>query len=88
MDAKDQEYAEYEFKEAKSAKVYELKRGYENDQAYNTLHILSILRVLFVRYGEGIPLQACLIELLKVWYDLGFTDPYPVSFSEDELQRH
>jgi hypothetical protein len=38
---------------------------------------------------EGvIPLQACLIELSKVWYDLRFTNPCPVSFSADELQRH
>jgi hypothetical protein len=93
MDAEDQEYAEFKFKQAKLAKAYELTSGYENNQAYKALRIPSFVRDLFVRCGEVseegvVPLRACLIELSKVWYDLGFTGPYPVEFSEAELQRH
>ncbi|KAF1846161.1 uncharacterized protein K460DRAFT_313337 [Cucurbitaria berberidis CBS 394.84] len=93
MDADDQEYAEYKLKEAKLAKVYELSSGSQNNQAYKALRIPSFLRELFTRCGEVseegvIPLRACLIELSKVWNDLGFIDQCPVNFSEDDLQIH
>jgi hypothetical protein len=93
MDAEDQEYAEFEFKQAKLAKAYELTSGYENNQAYKALQIPSFVRDLFVRCGEiseegVVPLRACLIELSKVWHDLGFTGPCPVKFSEAEMQTH
>jgi hypothetical protein len=93
MDAEDKEFAEYKLKEAKLAKAYELLSGSVNNQAYKALYIPSFVKELFTRCGEVseegvIPLQACLIELSKVWHDLRFTDPCPFSFSEDELQRH
>lgn len=93
MDVEDQEYAKHKLNEARLAKAYELLSGYENNQAYKAFYIPSFLRELFTRCGEVseegvIPLQACLIELSKVWYDLGFTDPCPVNFSEHQLQRH
>jgi len=93
MDASDQEYEDYKLKDAKLAKVYELSSGSENNQAYKALRIPSFLRELFIRCGEvsdegAIPLQACLIELSEAWNDLGFVGQCPVTFSEDDLQRH
>ncbi|KAF2463512.1 uncharacterized protein BDR25DRAFT_383569 [Lindgomyces ingoldianus] len=93
MDADDKEYAEYKLKEAKLAKVYELSSASENNQAYKALRIPSFVRELFIRCGEVseegiVPLRACLIEISKTWTDLGFIDQCPVSFSEDDLQRH
>ncbi|KAH7381591.1 kinase-like domain-containing protein [Pyrenochaeta sp. MPI-SDFR-AT-0127] len=93
MDAKDKEYAEYKLKEARLAKLYELKLGLENNQAHKAFHMPSFLRELFIRCVEVseegvIPLRACLIELSSVWNDLGFTDQCPFNFSEDDLQKH
>ena len=93
MDAQDQKYAEHKFLQAKLAKVYELSSGVENTRAYKALWIPLYVRELFTRGGEvseegEIRLRACLVEMYKVWRDLGFTAPCPIHFSEDDLQRH
>lgn len=93
MDADDKRYAEYELKQAKLAKAYELSNASENNQAYKALHIQSFLPELFIRCGEAseesvIPLRACLIEIAQAWNDLGFMDQCPIIFSEHDLQKH
>jgi len=93
MDADDKQYAEHKFKEAKLAKAYELASGSENITAYKALQLPSFLRELFVRCGEvseegEIPLRACLIEYFKVWNHLGYAEECPISFSDDDVQRH
>ncbi|KAH8725094.1 kinase-like domain-containing protein [Phaeosphaeriaceae sp. PMI808] len=93
MNVEEKQYAEYELKEAKLAKAYELSSGSANNQAYKALRIPSFLRELFVRCGEVseegiVPLRACLIELSETWNDFGFTTPYPASFSEGDLKKH
>jgi hypothetical protein len=93
MDADDKEIAEFQLKEAKLAKAYELSSGSKNKQAYKALFIPSFLRELFTRCGEVseegvIPLRACLIELSGVWNDVGFTGECPFSFSDDDMQKH
>ncbi|KAH7395252.1 kinase-like domain-containing protein [Phaeosphaeria sp. MPI-PUGE-AT-0046c] len=93
MDADDKNYADHKLKEAKLAKAYELSSGFENNKAYKALRVPSFLRELFIQCGEVskegiIPLRACLIELSKVWNDLGCTGQCPATFSEEDLERH
>ena len=64
-----------------------------NNQAYRALHMPSYVRDLSYGSaevsGEGvIPLRGCLIELSEGWSELGFKAPCPVTFSEDESERH
>ncbi|KAF2825463.1 hypothetical protein CC86DRAFT_419501, partial [Ophiobolus disseminans] len=73
------------------AKVNEVSTGSTNMTAYKALDFPPFLRDFFIRCGdvseEGkIPLCACLIEGCNVWDDVGFTEPCPISFSENELQ--
>jgi hypothetical protein len=93
MDADDKEYAKYKYRQAILAKMYELNNVSKNFKGYKALHVPSFLRELFIRSGqvseEGIiPLRACLIELSKMWTELGYSDPCPVIFSEQDLHRH
>lgn len=93
MDADDKEYAEYKLREAKLAKAYELSSGFQNNMAYKALQMPSFLRELFIRCAEAseegiIPLRACLVEISQTWSDLGFVGECPVTFTQDELERH
>ncbi|KAB2103052.1 hypothetical protein AG0111_0g8708 [Alternaria gaisen] len=67
--------------------------GVNNIRGWKVLQIPLFLRELFVRCAEAseegvVPLRACLIEYAANWKEIGFEGECPISFSEEELQRH
>lgn len=93
LNTEDKEMAEYELKEAKAAKAYEVRCYLDNQDAYKAMKLPRVYRELFIRCAEtsaegSAPLRACLIEISNSWHDLGFTGECPYKFSEEELQNH
>lgn len=93
LDTDDKAYADFKFREAKLAKVYEFSSMVEYNQGYRALLIPSFIQELFIRCADVsenvvIPLRACLVEMAYYWGELGFEGECPISFSEADLQKH
>ncbi|KAI9369632.1 phosphotransferase enzyme family protein [Aspergillus egyptiacus] len=75
------------------AKAYEIATNLGTTSAYNPMIVPRLFRELFTRWGEVsefgvLPLQACLIEFFQSWSALGFTNPCPLSFTDEEIAKH
>ncbi|PPJ50234.1 hypothetical protein CBER1_07207 [Cercospora berteroae] len=93
MDEDDRMLAEHEHKQACMAKAYEAASGFKNKQVYKALQLPSYFKDLFERCGEAseegiVPLRACLIEISKVWEDVGLEGECPINFTAEELAAH
>ncbi|GIZ49875.1 hypothetical protein CKM354_001289300 [Cercospora kikuchii] len=93
MDEDDRILAEHEHKQACMAKAYEAASGFKNKEVYKALQLSSHFKDLFERCGEAseegvMPLRACLIEISKVWNELGLEGACPIDFTAEELEGH
>ncbi|CAN9147029.1 unnamed protein product [Alternaria alternata] len=93
LNVEDKKIAEQRLKDNITAKGYELSTGSKNIRGWKALQIPLFLRELFIRCAEAseegvIPLRACLIEYAANWKEIGFEGECPISFSEEDLQKH
>ncbi|CAN9147239.1 unnamed protein product [Alternaria alternata] len=93
LNVEDKKIAEQRLKDNITAKGYELCTGVNNIRGWKALQIPLFLRELFIRCAEAseegvVPLRACLIEYAANWKDIGFEGECPISFSEEDLQKH
>ncbi|CAN9147720.1 unnamed protein product [Alternaria alternata] len=93
LSMEDKKIAEQRLKDNITAKGYELCTRVKNIRGWKALRMPLFLRELFVRCAEAseegvIPLRACLIEYAANWKHIGFEGECPISFSEEDLQKH
>jgi hypothetical protein len=93
LNVEDKKIAEQRLKDNITAKGYELCTGVNNIRGWKALQIPLFLRELFIRCAEAseegvVPLRACLFEYAANWKAIGFEGECPISFSEEDLQKH
>ncbi|CAN9242061.1 unnamed protein product [Alternaria alternata] len=93
LNEEEKKITEQRLKDNITAKGYELCTGSKNIRGWKALQIPLFLRELFIRCAEAseegvVPLRACLIEYAANWKDIGFEGECPISFSEEDLQKH
>lgn len=93
MDEDDRILAEHEHKQACMAKAYEAASGFKNKEVYRALQLPSHFKELFERCGEAseegiVPLRACLIEMSKVWNEIGLEGECPIDLTAEGLTVH
>ncbi|KAI4166572.1 MAG: hypothetical protein LQ343_007942 [Gyalolechia ehrenbergii] len=92
LDADGKETALADKTQATCAKTYELTTCYKNREAYSAKWRLNeVFRELFVRLGRtwedgAVPLRECLSMIARLWTELGFLDPCPLTFTPKELE--
>ncbi|KAJ6118731.1 hypothetical protein N7471_013351 [Penicillium samsonianum] len=82
-----------EWSQVKLAKAYEISTLLEDKPAHKAMNVPRVFRELFLRCGEVseigvLPLRACLIELFQNWSDLGFSGECPLSFTQEQIDKH
>lgn len=93
LDEDDKTITQQEFPQAKLEKAYEVSTYLKNRPAHNAMNMPHVFRELFIRCGEVsevgvLPFQACLIEIFQNWSTYGFTERWPFSFAEEEINLH
>ncbi|KAL4901481.1 hypothetical protein BDW74DRAFT_170179 [Aspergillus multicolor] len=86
-------FAKMQFTGEMHAKAYEIATNLENTPAYKPMILPRVFCELFTRCAEVaefgvLPLRACLVEFFQSWSALGFTEPCPLSFTEEEIAEH
>ncbi|ETI22030.1 hypothetical protein G647_06100 [Cladophialophora carrionii CBS 160.54] len=93
LDEEGKKEADYRFKQAMTAKAYEIRCLLDNKDAYDAMQVPRVYRELFIRCGntweEGpAPLRECLIAISNNWHELGLPGECPYTFQAADIQKH
>ncbi|KAM5490304.1 hypothetical protein MaudMau93_002502 [Microsporum audouinii] len=93
LDSEEKKIAIFTHEQNYLAKAYEVCTARHSLHLHNALEVPQILKEIYIRGGETItdgifPLRSCLVDLFHYWQDLGFLEPFPIKFTEDEFSHY